>query len=164
MELVSPGIGLMFWMTIVFALLIFILGKFAWRPIMKALKQREEFIEESLTAAERAKKEMKELKFSNEQLLKEAQEERDAILREARRVKESIIEEARERANEEADNIVENAKERIENEKKAAMIDLKNQIADMAITVAEKILERELSELSKQEDYIRKLIDETHLN
>ncbi len=164
MELVSPGIGLIFWMTIVFALLIFILGKYAWRPIMKALKERDEFIEESLTAADRAKKEMKELKFSNEQLLKEAQEERDAILREGRKIKDSIIEEAREKANEEADNIVENAKERIENEKKSAMIDLKNQIADMAITVAEKILERELSDPSKQKDYIEKLIDDTHLN
>lgn len=164
MELVSPGIGLIFWMTIVFALLIFILGKYAWRPIMKALKHREEFIEESLTAADRAKEDMKKLKFSNEQLLKEAQEERDAILREGRKIKDSIIEEARKKANEEVDNIMENAKERIENEKKSAMIDLKNQIADMAITVAEKILEQELSDPSKQKDYIEKLIDDTHLN
>lgn len=164
MELVSPGIGLIFWMTLVFSLLLFLLGKYAWRPIMKALKDRDDFIEQSLTAADRAKEEMKELKYSNEQLLKEAQEERDAILREARKVKESIIEEARVKANEEADNIVENAKVRIENEKKAAMIDLKNQIADMAITVAEKVLERELSEPSKQKDYIEKLLDKTQLN
>ncbi len=164
MELISPGIGQIFWMTLVFAILIFILGKYAWKPILKSLKDRENFIEESLTAADKAKEEMKQMKFDNAQLLKEAKEDRDAILREGRKIKDSIIEDAKGKANEEADRIVENAKVRIENEKMAAMTDLKNQIASLAIEVAEKILKKELSEKGKQEDYINKLIDETNLN
>ena len=97
MELVQPGLGLIVWMTVAFALLIWILGKFAWKPIMKGLKEREDSIDEALNQANKAREEMKELKFSNEQLLKEAKEERDNILRDARMVKESIIEEAREK-------------------------------------------------------------------
>ncbi len=164
MELVSPGIGLIFWMTLIFAPLIFILGRYAWKPIMKSLKERESFIAESLNAADKAKEDMKELKFSNEKLLQEAKEDRDAILREARKIKESIIDEAKEKANVEADRIVENAKGRIENEKMAAMTDLKNQIASISIEVAEKIIQHELSQKGKQEDYIKKLIDETKFN
>ncbi|MCD4682503.1 MAG: F0F1 ATP synthase subunit B, partial [Bacteroidales bacterium] len=93
MELVQPGIGLIFWMTIAFGLLLWILAKFAWKPIMKGLKEREDSIDEALNEANKAREEMKELKFSNEQLLKEAKEARDDILRDARKVKETIIEE-----------------------------------------------------------------------
>ena len=97
MELVQPGLGLIIWMTLSFAILLWLLAKFAWKPIMKGLKEREDSIDEALNAANKAKEEMKELKFSNEQLLKEAKGERDDILRDARNVKESIIEEAREK-------------------------------------------------------------------
>ena len=164
MEIVSPGIGLILWMTVSFAALIFILRRFAWKPILKSLHDREETIDEALNQANKAREEMKNLKADNEKLLKEAQEERNVILRDARKVKESIIEEAKVKANEEANNIVENAKERIENEKMAAMTDLKNQIASISIEIAEKILERELSADNKQEDYIKKLIETTKLN
>ena len=164
MEIVSPGIGLILWMTLSFAALIFILRRYAWKPILKSLHDREETIDEALNQANMAREEMKNLKADNEKLLKEAQEERNVILRDARKVKESIIEEAREKANEEANNIVENAKERIENEKMAAMTDLKNQIAALSIDIAENILERELSADNKQEAYIKKLIDNTKLN
>jgi F-type H+-transporting ATPase subunit b len=164
MEIVSPGIGLILWMTVSFAALIFILRRFAWIPILKSLREREDTIDEALNQANKAREEMKTLKAGNELLLKEAQEERNVILRDARKVKDSIIEEARIKANEEANNIVENAKERIENEKMAAMTDLKNQIAALSIEVAEKILERELSADNKQEEYISKLIKETKLN
>jgi len=164
MEIVSPGIGLILWMTISFAVLIYILRRYAWKPILKSLHDREETIDEALNQANLAREEMKTLKAGNEKLLKEAQEERNLILREARKVKESIIEEARGKANEEANNIVENAKERIENEKMAAMTDLKNQIAFISIEVAEKILERELSADNKQEDYLKKLIENANLN
>ncbi|MFO8128812.1 MAG: F0F1 ATP synthase subunit B [Bacteroidales bacterium] len=164
MELVNPGIGLIFWMTLVFAILIIILGKFAWKPIMKALKEREAFIDESLKAADKARDEIKDMEFSNEKLMKEAKQEHDAILKQARKTKDSIIEKAREAANEEADRIVENAKERIENEKKAAMTDLKNELADLAIEIAEMILKDELSDIKKQKKYIDKLIDEAQLN
>ncbi len=164
MELVNPGIGLIFWMTLAFAILLFILGKYAWKPIMKILKDREGHIEKSLHAADLAKEEMITMVFNNEQLLKQAKSDRDVILREARKIKESIIEEARLKANVEADRIVENAKERIENEKMSAMTELKNQIAQLAIEVAEKILEKELSGEQKQQDYIKQIIDKAQLN
>jgi F-type H+-transporting ATPase subunit b len=164
MEIVSPGIGLILWMTLSFAALIFILRRYAWKPIMKSLSDRENTIDEALNQANKAREEMKNLKADNEKLLKEAQEERNVILRDARKIKDNIIEEARVKANEEANIIVESAKERIENEKMAAMTDLKNQIASISIEIAEKILERELSEGSKQEDFLKKLIQKANLN
>jgi len=164
MEIVSPGIGLIIWMTLSFTVLIFILRRYAWKPILKSLREREDTIDEALNMANTAREEMKTLKAGNEKLLKEAQVERSVILSDARKVKEEIIEEARTKANDEADNIVENAKVRIQNEKMAAMTDLKNQIATFSIEIAEKILERELSDDSKQEDYMKKLIDNAKLN
>lgn len=164
MELVSPGIGLILWMTVSFAALIFILGRYAWKPILKSLRDRENTIDEALNQANKAREEMKALKAGNEQLLKEAQAERNVILREARKLKDEIIEKARAKANEEANNIVENAKERIENEKMAAMTDLKNQIASISIEIAEKILEQELSDQSKQREFMKKLIDNAKFN
>jgi F-type H+-transporting ATPase subunit b len=164
MEIVSPGIGLILWMTLSFSALVFILRRYAWKPILKSLRDREDTIDEALNMANQARDEMKTLKAGNEALLKEAQEERNIILRDARKVKENIIEQARTKANEEADNIVENAKERIQNEKMAAMTDLKNQIAFISVEIAEKILERELSEDSKQEDYMKNLIKNAKLN
>jgi len=164
MELVNPGIGLIIWMTFSFALLIFILGRYAWKPILKSLHKREQTIDEALNQANKAREEMKNLKADNEKLLKLAQEERNEILRDARKIRETIIEEARVKANEEANNIVENAKERIEYEKMAAMTDLKNQIASISIEIAEKILEQELSAESKQEDYLKKLIENAKMN
>ncbi|RLD33248.1 MAG: ATP synthase F0 subunit B [Bacteroidetes bacterium] len=164
MEIVSPGIGLILWMTVSFVALVFILRRYAWKPILKSLHDREETIDEALNQANKAREEMKNLKSDNEKLLKEAQEERAGMLRDARKVKESIIEQAKTKANEEANNIVENAKERIENEKMAAMTDLKNQIASISIEVAEKVLERELAAENKQEAYLKKLIENTKFN
>jgi F-type H+-transporting ATPase subunit b len=164
MELVSPGIGLILWMTLSFALLVLILRRYAWKPILKSLRDREHTIDEALNQANKAREEMKNLKADNEKLLKEAQEERNVILREARKVKDEIIEQARVKANEESNNIVENAKVRIENEKMAAMTDLKNQIASISIEIAEKVLERELSDESKQEQFMKKLIENAKLN
>jgi len=164
MELVQPGVGLIVWMTVAFAILLWILGKFAWKPIMNGLKEREDSIDEALNAANKAREEMKEMKFSNEQLLKEAKGERDAILREARQVKENIIEEAKEKANDEANRIVENAKERIRFEKMAAITDMKNQLADLSIEIAEKIIRVELSSKDKHKELIERLINEIKEN
>jgi len=164
MELVEPGIGPIFWMTLSFAILIWVLGKYAWKPIMKGLKEREESIDEALNLANKAREEMKELKFSNEQLLKEAKGERDDILREARKVKESIIEEAREKANAEANRIVENAKEAIEYEKMAALTEMKNQLAKLSIEIAEKIIREELSSKDKHKALIDKMLKEVNNN
>ena len=164
MELVQPGIGLIIWMTLSFAVVLWVLTKFAWKPIMKALHERESSIDKALNAANKAKEDMKELKFSNEQLLKEAKEERDAILRAGRKVKDSIIKEAKIKANEEANRIVESAKERIENEKMAATTNLKNQLASLSIEIAEKILRKELSDDVKQKEFVNDLIKDINFN
>jgi F-type H+-transporting ATPase subunit b len=164
MELVNPGIGLIFWMTIAFAAILYILGKFAWKPILKALKERETSIEEALQAADKAKEEMKQLQFSNEQLLAEAKNERDAILAQARKIKDSIIEESKMKAHEEANRILVSAKENIENEKMAALTELKNQIGELALEVAKKILIRELADPEKQLEYTKQLLKDIKLN
>jgi len=164
MELVTPQIGLIFCMTLSFVIVLFILGKFAWKPIMKALKDREESIEGSLRAADRAKEEMSQLVFSNEQLMKEAKDERDAMLRDARKIRDKIIGEAKIKAEEEANRIVETAKENIHFEKMAALTDLKNQIAILSIEIAEKIMKENLSTDEKQKELVTKLLNETHFN
>jgi F-type H+-transporting ATPase subunit b len=151
-------------MALTFGLLLWVLSKFAWKPIMKSLRDREASIEKSIKAAEIARDEMEKLKFDNEQLLKEAKDERDDILKEGRKVRDKIIDDAKLKATLEADRIVENAKERIEYEKLAAMTDLKNQIAEISIEIAEKILREELSGDRKQRDYLQKLLDKTKLN
>ncbi len=164
MELVKVDIGLLFWMTLTFSLVLFILGKYAWKPIMKMLHEREESIEKALNAADDAKKEMLKLKAGNEQLLLEAKEERDALLRDARKIKESILEEARSRANEEGNRIIENARESIQYEKMAAINELKNQIASISIEIAEKILGQELADKEKQHQLTEKLLKEVKIN
>ncbi len=164
MELITPGLGLIFWMTLAFLLLLFILGKYAWRPILKALKEREETIHDALHAADQAREEMKLLQFSNEQLLREAKNERDVILADARKIKDAIIEESRLKASAEADRIVQAAKASIQNEKMAAMTDLKNQLAYMSLEVSKKLLKRELSDPKKQEEYIKQLLEDIHFS
>jgi F-type H+-transporting ATPase subunit b len=164
MELVSPGIGLIFWMTLSFGIVLWLLGKFAWRPIMKSLREREEHIDSALHAADTARQEMQALKFSNEQLLKEAKEERDILMRDSRKVRDAMLEDAKIKANEEANRIVETAKASIEYEKMAAMTDLKNQLAQLSIDVAEKILKEELSKGNKQEEYLKRLTDNVKFN
>jgi len=164
MELVNPGIGLIFWMSVAFVAILYILGKFAWKPILKALKERETSIGEALQAADKAREEMKQMQFSNEQLLQEAKNERDAILAQARKIKDSIIEESKLKANEEANRILISAKESIQNEKMSAITDLKNQIGELALEIARKILIRELSEPKKQEEYIKELIKDVKFN
>lgn len=164
MSLINPGFGLVIWMTIALLVVLFVLKKYAWKPIMEALKEREDTIESSLRAAEKTHEEMKDLKLDNERLLKEAKEERDAILKEARLIKENIIDEAKTKANVEASNIVESAKERIEHEKSAAIVEIKNLIAEQAIDIAEKVLRSELKDKKKQKDYVETLLKETNLN
>jgi F-type H+-transporting ATPase subunit b len=164
MELIQPGIGLIFWMTLSFGIVLFILGKFAWKPIMKMLKEREESINSALHAADKAREDMQNLVSDNERQLVEAKNERDAILGEARKIREKIIEEARGKAGEEAQRIVESAKERIENEKMAAITELKNQIALLSIEIAEKLIREELSKDKKQEELIKKMLDDIKSN
>jgi len=164
MELIQPGIGLIFWMTLGFSILLWILAKFAWKPIMKGLKEREDNISNALHAADIAREEMKQLKSTHEQLLREAREERELILKEARNIRDSIVENAKTKANEEATRIVELAKESIHFEKMAAITDLKNEIASLSIEIAEKILKEELSSENKHNKLIHRLMDEINFN
>ena len=125
MELVTPAIGLVFWMSVTFLFIFFILKKFAWKPILNMIKEREDSIESALQAAEKAKLEMKELQAGNERILAEAMAERDNLLREARETKDSIVNEAKTKAKAEADKLINQALESIRNEKMAAITELK---------------------------------------
>lgn len=161
MELISPDLGYIFWMTLAFAIVFFFIAKFAFPIINNALKKREKEITEALEQANRTHEEMKNLQERNEEMLKKAQEERDKMLNDARIFRDKIIEEAKEKAKEETNRLVGTAKEIIENERKAAMIEIKNEIANISIKVAEKILEKELSKDEAQIEYINKIIKET---
>jgi F-type H+-transporting ATPase subunit b len=163
-SLITPGIGLIFWTTVVFILLVGILGKFAWKPILNAVKTRELGIEEALSSAERAKKEMLELKAGNEKILVEARAERDALLKEARDTKDAIVAEAKTKATKEAERIMASAREQITNEKNAAVTELKNQVATLSIEIAEKILKSELSSDDKQKALVNNLMKDVNLN
>lgn len=164
MELIQPGLGLIFWMTLSFLAVLFVLGRFAWKPIIRMLKEREQTIDDALHAADKAREEMKMLQVDNEKLLKQAKEERDAILNEARKIRDKLIEEARQKAGQEAQRIVDGAVERIENEKMAAIVDLRNQVANLSIEIAEKILKEELAQKDKHQELIKKLMNEVKIN
>lgn len=164
MDLLTPQLGLLVWNIIAFLILFFILGKFAWKPILKSLKERETGIADSLATAERVKAEMAQLKSENETLLAKAREERATILKEARDVKDRIINEAKDQAKVEAGKIITDAQAAIEQQKMAAITDVKNQIGNLVIEVSEKILRRELANKQEQETYIKKLAEEVKLN
>lgn len=164
MELVTPAIGLVFWTTLVFFLLLIILRVFAWKPILNALKEREENIEEAIQSAEQAKIEMQQLSANNEKLLQEAREEKMKLIGEAKAASDKIVEEAKEKAQNEANRIIENAKREIDNQKDAAKAELKKEVGEMAISVAEKLLRKELENKSAQEELVSKLVEDFKLN
>lgn len=164
MELVKPAYGLIFWMLISFGIVFFILKKFAWKPILNALRERETSIETALNTAKKAREEMSLLKADNERLLNEARIERDKILREARDVKDAIINEAKSKATSEANRLINMAKETIKNEKLAAVTELKNQVAMMSLEIAEKIIRHELANDEKQKTLMNSLLKEITLN
>ncbi|MEI6575228.1 MAG: F0F1 ATP synthase subunit B [Bacteroidota bacterium] len=163
MELVSPGIGLIFWMTLSFGIVLFLLAKFAWSPIMKALHDREHHIDEALHAADLARQEMEGMKFSNEQMMRQAKDERDVLLKETRKITESIKDEARQQAQAEYQRIIESARINIENEKMAAITELKNQLGHLSIEIAEKILREKMTKSAEQDAFIKKLLEEVEL-
>ena len=160
MELITPDLGLLFWMTLAFGIVFFVLAKFAFPVINRMLKKREEEINNALELAERTHKEMEQLQANNEQLLQQAREERVKMLNEAKQLSDKFIEDAKAKANEEKDRIIENAKEIIEHEKMAATTEIKNQIADISIKVAEKIIAKKLDSDKEQLDYINHLLKE----
>jgi F-type H+-transporting ATPase subunit b len=164
MELVTPGIGLIFWTTLVFLIVLFLLKKMAWGPILTTLKEREDAIENALLAAENAQEEIEKLKIYNDSVLREAKAERDNILKAGRDAKDLIISEAKGRAQKEAEEMIAAAREAIQNEKMAAITDLKNQVATLSIEIAEKIIRENLSDDQKQKSLIKNMMDDITLN
>lgn len=164
MGLVTPDYGLLFWMVLSFSVVLFVLGKFAWKPILKSLKDREESIEGALRSAEHAKVEMQQLQADNEKFIVEAKVERDKLIREAREVKDNIIKEAKTQATVEANKLVETAREHIQNEKAAAITEIKNQVTLLSVQIAEKILKRELADKKDQQKYIEEMLKEINMN
>ena len=164
MKLLIPDFGLIFWMLLTFGTVLFLLAKFAWKPILKMISEREKSIEEALLSAERAKKDIAKMQSNNEQLIRDAQVERDNILKAAREAKDMMIGEARNRANEEAERMIKIAREAIQNERMAAITDLKNQVAQLSLEVAEKLVKQQLSSDDRQKELANKLISEVKLN
>ena len=157
MDLLLPGLGLFFWTLIAFLLVLFILSKFAWKPILKLLDERESGIKTALESAGKMKKEMESIKNQNETLLAQASEERSKMLKEARVNSEKIITEAKHKAKIEFDKIVTDAQESISQQKNAAIIEVKNQAGIIIVQIAEKILQRELQNKDEQNKFIDKL-------
>ncbi|HUQ64665.1 MAG TPA: F0F1 ATP synthase subunit B [Flavitalea sp.] len=164
MDLLIPSFGLIIWTLLAFLIVFFILKKYAWKPILSSLKERETSIADSLSTAERVKAEMAQLKSENEALLAKAREERGQILKEARDTKDKIINEAKEQAKIEANKIITDAQAAIQQQKMAALTDVKNQVGLMVIEVSEKVLRRELGNKAEQENYVRQLANEVKLN
>ncbi len=155
--------GLFFWQIILFGLLLILLKKYAWKPILDALNDREEGIKTALDEADKARQEMAELQSSNEKILKEARAERDSLLKDARVIKDKMISEAKDEASSQANKIIEQAKMTIQNEKQAAITELKNQVAELSIGIAEKVIKEELSNKDKQIELIEKMLDNATL-
>jgi F-type H+-transporting ATPase subunit b len=162
--LVTPDLGLVVWTTVSFLILLFILAKFAWKPIMSAIDERERSIEDALLKAEAAKEEMARLTDENEKLLKQARAERDIILREAKHLKDQIIGEARDAAQKEGAKMMEKARMEIDNQKAIAMADVKNLVADLSIEIAEKVLRKEFEKADKQDELVADLLKQVKLN
>ena len=164
MELVLPGVGLTFWMLLVFSLLLFLLKKFAWKPILTMLAERENSIEEALKSADQAREQMAKLQSDNEALYKQAREERDQILKEAREMKDSIIGEAKRSAEEEGKRMIMKASEEISKQKTAAIAELKGQVATLSVNIAEKLINNQLSNSEEQQSIIAKHVNSLNNN
>jgi len=164
MELIKPEFGLIFWTGLSFLILLFVLRKFAWKPILNSVNTREKSILDALASAESAKKEMENLTADNEKLLKEARAERDGMMKEARELKAKMIADAKEDAKVEADKMIANAQVAIQSEKKAAIADIKSQVASLSIEIAEKVVKEELSNSDKQLKLVETMLNDATLN
>lgn len=156
--------GLFFWQAIIFVVLVLLLVKFAWKPIMTAITAREAGIAGALAAAEAARKEMQNLQADNERILQEARAERDAMIKDARAIKEKMVADAKTEAQEQGQKMIEQAKASIESEKNAAMTELKNQVSVLSVEIAEKILKNELSDVAAQTILVEKMLNDVKLN
>ena len=163
MGFVTPDYGTIFWMLIIFGIVLMIMKKFAWAPILKALKDREKSIADALNSAEKARKEVAGLKASNDQIIAEARREKDIILKEAREIKEKIVAEAKFLANAETQKGIEHARQQIMAEKTAAINDIKEQVAELSVMIAEKVLKKELDNSKDQEALVANLLKDLKL-
>ncbi|MDR0971804.1 MAG: F0F1 ATP synthase subunit B [Bacteroidales bacterium] len=164
MELITPELGLVFWMVVVFLILLLILGKFGWPVVLRMISEREQLIQNSLDEAKKARAEMEDLKSNNDILLKQAMEERDNILKEAKLLGETIMENSKVKAQEEAQRIVASAKESINYEKLQALTELKNQVATLSIDIATDVLKQELSNKELDKQIVEKRVSELNFN
>lgn len=164
MDLLIPETGTIIWAFIAFSITFLILAKYAWKPLLKGLKERDNSIAQALQAAEIAKRDVSKLHTESEKLLAEAKVERDKILQEARALKESLLAEAREQAKKEGHKLLEDARNAIKNERAAAIQDIKKQVAELSVLISEKILMHELTDIEKQKELIDKSIVEAKLN
>lgn len=163
MQLTSPE-SLIFWTTLIFIIFFFLLAKFAWKPILGAVKSREESINNALASADAARREMQNLTASNERILQEARMERDAMLKEAREMREKMIAESKADAQAEGTRMIEQAKAAIQAEKNAAMSEIKSQVSALSLQIAEKLLKTELSNTESQKALVEKMLGDVTLN
>jgi len=164
MGLLSPHTGTLIWMLIAFLIVFFLLKKFAWKPLLNALKMREDSIANALQAAENAKKEITELHITNEKIIAEAKKEYDKIISEGSELKESILNKAKGQAASEATKLIEDARSSIKSEKEAALKEIKEHSVNLSITIAEKLLREKLVSNEEQKDLIDRLLRETRMN
>ena len=161
--LLTPAFGTVVWSTIAFLVVLFLLRKMAWGPILTALKEREESIATALNEADKARSEMSSLQADNERLLQEARVERDSMLREAREMADKLVADAKGKAKEETAREVKSAREAIATERKAAVAELKSEVAKLSVSIAEQLIRAELADAGKQEALVSKLMDESPL-
>ncbi len=164
MELVTPSIGLIFWQLVIFLIVLFLLKKFAWAPILDAVKEREQGIAEALNAAQKAQAETQNIAAESQKLLTQARAERDTMLAEAKDAKNAIIAEAKLQADTEGKRIITNAKEAINTEKMAAMTEVKNLVGNLSIEIAEKLLQKQFDNRNEQESLVQKHLQDIKLN
>lgn len=164
MGLVSPDYGTIFWMVLAFSLVFLILKKFAWGPVLKMLREREDSITKALESAQEAREGLTGLKLEHEKMLSEAHAERDLLIAEARQIREQLITKARDEAALETERLMEKARKQIESEKLAAINEIRQQVASLSVDIAEKILTRELSDRTQQETLIQEQLSDLKLN
>ena len=162
--MIEPGIGLLFWMTLTFIILLFLLAKFAWKPILNAVNEREVSIQDALNQAQLAKEEMAQLKSDSERIIREAKAERDAILKEAREIKEKIVSDAKDIAKVEGDKMIAQARQSIVAEKSAAVAEIKNQIGSLSVQIAESILKQKLDTTDAHNQLVENILKQPNQN
>ncbi len=164
MDLLTPAVGLLIWQIVIFSVVVFLLGKFAWKPVVNGLKEREASIDSALRMAEETRAEMAKLKANNEQLLAEARAERDKMIREAKNVTDKMIADAKDKATAESNRIMQDASEAMAQERVAVIAQMKKDVAALSIEIAEKVLRKELNDKKAQQTLVSDLIADAKLN